>query len=712
MFINDEYSSRLTMNSYNDNLINYLAVKSNRFKLDESFIETYKNKQQHFGFNGLGEFVYLRSYSRLKDNGEKERWFETVQRVVQGTYDIQKAHIISNGLHWNEKKSQRSAQKMYEYMFDMKFLPPGRGLWAMGTDIIYKKGLFGALNNCAFVSTENIDIDFSKPFMFMADQSMQGAGVGFDLKGAGKVMIESPKFWGYKPDIFEIPDTREGWVEAIGKLIDSYTNQIDDDRSEVFFDYYLIRPAGVPLKTFGGISSGYEPLEEALEDIRKILEDLHDKPITERAITDIMNIIGKCIVAGGIRRTAQIVFGKGKEFIELKDYQKHPERLAHGWVSNNTVFKEVGDNYDDITPYIAKNGEPGVVYLENMKKFGRMGVNSQEKYLQDKLVVGANPCLEQSLENMEMCCLVETFPNHCENFMEFKDVLKYAYLYAKTVTLGRTNWKETNQVMLKNRRIGTSVSGIRQFIAKNGLEELRIWLDEGYKHLQSIDDTYSAWFAIPKSIKTTSVKPSGSVSLLAGATPGIHHNPAGSRYYKRRVHINNNSEMYEYAISKGYEIEAKLEWKDGVWEESKDKSVVVFYCDSKTEENNSDMWEQLNLTAFMQEWWADNQVSVTIGFEPDKDEKKIGEALDFFQYRIKGAAFLPKTSPAELMRNGYMQLVYEPVTKEVYDDKLKTQTARKMLKENDIKSGFNYMVKFANDVEMTDKYCNNDQCQL
>ena len=110
---------------------------------------------------------------------------------------------------------------------------------------------------------------------------------------------------------------------------------------------------------------------------------------------------------------------------------------------------------------------------------------------------------------------METFPANHDSLEDYQRTLKYAYLYAKTVTLGRTHWSDTNRVMLRNRRIGCSVSGIAQFITNRGLNELKNWLEEGYDTIQEWDDIYSDWFAIPKSIKTTSVKPSGTVSLLA-----------------------------------------------------------------------------------------------------------------------------------------------------------------------------------------------------
>jgi hypothetical protein len=112
-----------------------------------------------------------------------------------------------------------------------------------------------------------------------------------------------------------------------------------------------------------------------------------------------------------------------------------------------------------------------------------------------------------------MCCLVETFPNHHDDIEDFKKTLHSAFLYAKTVTLGSTHWEKTNAVMSRNRRIGTSLSGLAQFIASKGIHALHQWCEAGYLELKSVDDVLSKRFAVPQSIKITSIKPSGTVSL-------------------------------------------------------------------------------------------------------------------------------------------------------------------------------------------------------
>ena len=647
------------------------------FQLESNFIDQWKSKTAPFGFNGLGELVYLRTYSRLKPNGENEKWFETIQRVVEGTYSIQKRHIESLNLGWDEHQAQTSAQEMYTRMFEMKFLPPGRGLWSMGTDIVNKKGLGASLNNCGFVSTTNIGITekFSKPFMHLMDFSMLGVGMGFDTKGAGNIAIQQPDTEG---ELYIIEDSREGWVNSLGALLDSYHYAFNP-----VFDYSKIRPLGTPLKTFGGVSSGPQPLIELHEIIKRILDKNIGKPITITTIVDIMNVIGKCVVSGNIRRVAEIVFGdhNSTEFMDLKDYAKNPDRMEYGWTSNNSIFAQLGMDYTEVAKRICINGEPGLAWLDNMKNYSRMCDEPDKK---DYRVMGGNPCREQSLENYEECCLVESFLNRAESQEDFIRTLKFAYLYAKTVTLVNTHCAETNRVQLRNRRIGCSVTGIAQFLSKKSLHDLNGWLKVGYCTVKYWDNIYSEWFCIPKSIKMTSVKPSGTVSLLAGATPGMHF--PESRFYIRRMRLAINSPLVKPLQDAGYLVEPCV---------GSETTTVVVEIPIDVGEgirtvNDVSMWEQLSLAANMQRWWADNQVSCTITFNPATEGKHIASALDYFQYQLKGISFLPKCD-----YGAYPQMPYEEISEAVYNRR------RELLKPLNIS---------LSEESSGEKFCDGDAC--
>ena len=655
---------------------------TNRFTLSDNFVNKYKRKKAPFGFNGLGELVYHRTYSRMKTDGKNEQWWETVQRVVEGTFNMQKRHIDAHGLGWNAWKAQHSAQQMYDRIFNMKFLPPGRGLWAMGTPITEEKKLFAALNNCAFVSTESFKGEFSSPFCFLMDASMLGVGVGFDTKGAGTLILKGPNEQ-RRSELYEIPDTREGWVESLRLLLDSYAQ----GTGVIEFDYSAIRPMGVPIRGFGGESSGPEPLIELHQTVRSILLHEIGKPVSITAIVDIMNLIGKCVVAGNVRRTAEIVFGEpdSEEYLDLKNYEVNPHRAEYGWTSNNSIFAEVGMNYEPAAERVRYNGEPGFAWLHNMKAYGRMADAPNWK---DRRATGGNPCLEQTLESYELCCLVETFPNNHDSVEDYLETLKYAYLYAKTVTLGQTHWPETNRVMLRNRRIGCSMSGIAQFVANKGLGELQAWMDKGYTHIQKLDENYSDWMAIPRSIKTTSIKPSGTVSLLAGATPGIHF--PESRYYIRRMRLGVGSNLVPALEKAGYKLEPAF----GSEETTLVVEIPVDVGEGVKTLDNVSMWEQLGMASLAQRYWADNQVSCTVTFDPESEGSQIAAALDQFQYQLKGISFLPR-----LDLGAYPQMPYESIDESTYHE-LKSQLGK--LSFGRIKG----------EEIVVERFCDNDVCEI
>jgi len=400
-----------------------------------------------------------------------------------------------------------------------------------------------------------------------------------------------------------------------------------------------------------------------------------------------MNLIGKCVVAGNVRRTAEIVFGDpyNEEYLDLKNYKVNKHRETYGWTSNNSIYAELGMDYNEVCKRINGNGEPGFAWLHNMRKFSRMQNGGDDK---DHRAGGGNPCLEQTLESYELCCLVETFPNNHESLEDYKRTLKYAYLYAKTVTLGKTHWPDTNRVMLRNRRIGCSVSGVAQFITKHGMEELRKWLEKGYKTIQSWDCMYSDWFAIPKSIKTTSVKPSGTVSLLVGATPGMHY--PESRFYIRRIRLSKHSELIEPLQKAGYKIEPAFG--------SENSTVVVDIPVDAGEGIRTaaelSIWEQFSLAAFLQRHWADNQVSCTATFDPDTESAELPHVLNYFQYKLKGISLLPRSNGG-----AYRQMPYEAIDEKKYD-----KTVSKLKKLN--------FKQVRGNKAVVDKFCDGDVCEL
>jgi ribonucleoside-triphosphate reductase (thioredoxin) len=625
------------------------------FKLTEDFVGPYRSKKAPFGYqdaagNSVGEITFLRTYSRLKADGTKETWVDVCERVINGMYSLQKDHAKTNRLPWSDAKAAASAKEAFDRLWNLKWTPPGRGLWVMGTPLVNEQRNSAALQNCAFVSTGSmVKTDPAKPFAFLMEASMLGVGVGFDDKGADKdFVIYAPQ----GETTYDIPDTREGWVESTAALINAY---LKPDTKTPVFNYEAIRPAGEPIKTFGGTAAGADPLIKLHQYIGELFKDRAGQKLTRRDIADIGNMIGVCVVSGNVRRSAELLIGRieDEEFLNLKNYEKYPERMTHGWMSNNSVAVNVGDNLDNIIEGIARNGEPGVIWMDISKQYGRLADPINNK---DWRIAGYNPCAEQSLESYECCTLVETYLNRHTDLDDFKRTLKFAYLYAKTVTLLPTHWEETNAIMQRNRRIGTSVSGVANFADNKGLPVLRQWMDEGYKIIKSYDTNYSEWLGIRESIKMTTVKPSGTVSILAGESPGVHWT-VGGQYFNRAIRFSNSDPMLPLFKLANYRVEPASE--------SPDTTSVVFFpikSEAKRSEKDVSIYEKMALAATAQRYWSDNSVSVTISFDPETEASAIGTALHMYDGQLKTVSFLPSGNHV------YPQMPYTQITAEEYEE--------------------------------------------
>jgi len=630
------------------------------FNLSEEFISTYKNKVVPFGYkdaagNSVGEITFLRTYSRLKDDGAKETWVDVCERVVNGMYSLQKEHCKKNRLPWNDSKAQSSAKEAFDRLFNLKWTPPGRGLWAMGTNIVNVQKNSAALQNCAFVSTaEMTKLNPARPFAFLMEASMLGVGVGFDDKGADKdFIVYEPKDSAH----YVIPDTREGWVESLTLLINSF---LKENQPSYSFDYGQIRPAGTPIKTFGGVAAGHEPLEKMHEHITRIFHKRKGQKLTRVDIADIGNLIGVCVVSGNVRRSAELLIGRleDQDFLNLKNRDKFPERNSYdpnspgwGWMSNNSIETEVGKDLSSIIEGISLNGEPGVIWMDVSRKYGRLIDPPNNK---DHRVAGYNPCAEQSLESYECCTLVETYLGRHDSLEDYKRTLKFAYLYAKTVTLLPTHWEETNAIMQRNRRIGASMSGVADFADRHGMPILKEWMNQGYKTIQRYDNVYSEWLGIRESIKMTTVKPSGTVSILAGESPGVHWTPGG-KFFNRTIRFSNEDPMLPLFKMANYKIEPAAE--------SPDTTSVVYFpikSDAVRSEKDVTIFEKMALATTAQRYWSDNSVSVTVSFDKDTESRYVGTVLHMHDGQLKTVSFLPSGNDT------YPQMPYAQISEQEY----------------------------------------------
>jgi hypothetical protein len=407
-------------------------------------------------------------------------------------------------------------------------------------------------------------------------------------------------------------------------------------------------------------------------------------------------MIGVCVVSGNVRRSAELLIGSinDEEFLNLKNPSVFPDRNSYdsenpgwGWMSNNSVETSVGADLSNIVDGIALNGEPGVIWLDMSRKYGRLVDPANNK---DWRVAGYNPCAEQSLESYECCTLVETYLNRHESLDDYKRTLKFAYLYAKTVTLLPTHWEETNAIMQRNRRIGTSMSGVANFADNVGMPVLREWMDAGYNTVKNYDVSYSEWLGIRESIKMTTVKPSGTVSILAGESPGVHWTPGGE-YFNRAIRFSNEDPMLPLFKMANYRVEKASE--------SPETTSVVFFpikSSAKRSEKDVTIFEKMSLAAVAQRYWSDNSVSVTISFDAEKEKDQIATVLHMYDGQLKTVSFLPQGNET------YPQMPYTQITQEEYEE------AAKSLFPIDFSGVYAGMAADA----IGESYCTTDACEI
>ena len=593
----------------------------------------------------VGYPVFKRTYSRPMENGQTEEWSDTIERVIDACRDQ-----LNCGFTTFEEGQVR------DMMMELKGTVAGRFLWQLGTETVDRLGL-PSLQNCAFTVVD----DPIRPFTWAFEMLMLGSGVGFNIqrehvyqlpKVKARVKIE-------RNDVndadFIVPDSREGWVELLQRVLEASFVTGED----FTFGTHLIRSKGSPIKGFGGTASGPEDLVWGMIEINKILNKKSGHRLSPVDCLDIMNIIGRIVVAGNVRRSAQIALGDSDdiEYLRAKrwDLGNIPNWRA---MSNNSVIcSDITTLPDEFWEGYNGNGEPyGLINLETSRKWGR----TWEVEYPDPDVMGFNPCAEQSLANFETCCLAEIYLPNIENYEELLRVSRLLYRINKHSLAIPCAIKETEDIVHKNMRMGIGVTGYLQ-----ATEEQRSWLSDCYEQLRIYDDEYSRLAGFPSSIKLTTIKPSGTLSLLAGVTPGAH--PGYSQYYIRRIRMASDSDLVRTAREHGYHVEYVRNF-DGT--EDKSTSVVSFPCSfpegtSLAEEMTA--VDQLEVIKRLQSEWSDNAVSVTIYYRKEELEP-IKEWLRINYKNVKSVSFLLHND------HGFDQAPMEAITKEEFDKMSKAVT--------------------------------------
>ena len=505
------------------------------FFISDDFASSYADQMPPWGFNGLGYVTYKRTYARPIFDGDTivrtEEWHETIQRVVNGAQDI------------GAQLSEDEAIRLYDYLFNLKGSVAGRMLWQLGTP--NNKRLGGdSLVNCWFV-----DVQKPTDFSWAVERLMLGGGVGFSCDKPERLGVFRSAWVDHvdaNDSDFIVPDTREGWGELIRKVFECYLG--DDDYSrKMTYATHLVRPAGVPIKTFGGTASGPEILISGVEKICKVLDGAVGRTLTSVEVLDCMNIIGSIVVAGNVRRSAEIAVGRldDEEYLMAKrwDLGNIPIERA---MSNNTVFvsnEQMKDMPEMVWEGYKGNGEPyGFFNLENSRTYGRMGEERP-----DPSIVGVNPCAEIPLANRESCNLSEIFLPMISSKEELIDIARLLYKVQKATSALSYLDPASDKITSSNMRLGLGITGVAQAMDK--VE----WLDDAYVALRAFDAEWSAERGWPESVRLTTIKPSGTLSLLPGVTPGVH--PGFSQYFVKRMRMSATDVLVDYCRNKGFHVE-------------------------------------------------------------------------------------------------------------------------------------------------------------
>jgi ribonucleotide reductase alpha subunit len=607
--------------------------------LDQSFVDSYSQKQAPWGFNGMGEIVFLRTYSRKKDDGNNETWTETLQRVVNGAHEI--------GVEYTKEE----AEKLFDHMFNLRCSFSGRALWQLGTPLVQKFN-GSSLNNCYFTNIEKIE-DFELLFEYL----MLGGGVGFSVERAKihdlpkvKSGVSIAHERSNDADII-VPDSRHGWKRLLHAVLKSYF----ETGKSFSYSTILIREYGAPLKTFGGTASGPGALIDGIADICKVLDGRVGKKLRSVDVLDICNIIGRIVVSGSSRRSAQIAMGDPDDvlFLRAKNWSTGtvPAWRAN---SNNSIY---ADSYDEIMPELWKgydgSGEPyGLLNRKLARSVGRLGEKNP-----DPSIEGFNPCAEIALADGESCNLATIYLPNVESLEQLKEISILLYKVQKQITRLTYPYEKTTNIVKKNARLGQNVTGILQVSA----EKIE-WLDEAYKNLAAFDKKYSKEKGWPTSVRLTTVQPSGTLSLLPGVTPGIH--PAYAQYYIRRVRFGSADPLVDACRKRGY----KVQWDIGLdGREDHTRYVVDFPCmspEGSVLATEMTAVQQLEWVKTMQTIWADNAVSVTVYYRKE-ELSQIKEWLEKnYDDGVKSVSFLLHSD------HNFPLPPYEACSKEDYEKML------------------------------------------
>jgi ribonucleoside-triphosphate reductase (thioredoxin) len=586
------------------------------------------------------QFIHLSRYSRfLWDEGRRETWNETIGRF----FDFFETHLKEQ--HNYDIKAYRRG--LEEAVLSQKVMPSMRCVMTAG-EALKRENV--AAYNCSYVA-----VNTPRAFDEILYILMNGTGVGFSVesKDVEQLPVIAESFYPSDTTIM-VADSKLGWAKALKELIHLlYSGQIPK------WDLSKIRPAGSPLKTFGGRASGPEPLEALFKFCADIFKKAAGRRLNTLEAHDIVCKIADIVVVGGVRRSALISLS------DLNDDRMRSAKSGQWWqdesqralANNSAVYKEKPDMglfmEEWKSLYESKSGERGIFNRASAKatviKHGRRDPNYD---------FGTNPCSEIILRDKEFCNLTEVIIREMDTLETLKEKVYWATILG-TWQSTLTNFKYLSSSWKKNceeeRLLGVSLTGIMDNDLTNGkLPGLSDRLEQLREVAVAANAKIAKELGIPVSAAVTCVKPSGTVSQLCDSASGIHarHNP----YYIRTVRADKKDPLAALMIDAGVPVEDCV---------MRPNNVYVFSFPMKAPENavfRTDMSaiEQLELWVTYQDHWCEHKPSVTISVK-EHEWLDVGAWVYNHFDKMSGVSFLPFSDHV------YKQAPYQDCSKEEYE---------------------------------------------
>jgi len=642
--IQDVVEEKLILMDFPKTAKSYILYRQERAKIREKQkavpkkVKELAQKSKKYFQDALGEFIYYRTYSRwLPEEQRRETWIETVDRYI---------NFMQENL--GDKITKEKYKKIRKYILNQKVMPSMRLIWSAGKAA---RATNVATYNCSYIAPTKFK-DFAE-IMYLL---MCGVGVGFSIENQNIQQLPIIKYQtGETLPVYSIEDSKEGWGDALTLGMKTWY-----EGKDIQFDYSKIRPYGSRLKTMGGISSGPEPLKSLLDFTRKKILGNQGMRLSSIDIHDIICKIGQLVEMGGVRRSALISLS------DLEDEKIRDSKNGHYYITNpqrsmannSAVYNKKPSSTKFLEEWLslAKSGtgERGIFNRSGLEK--QMPPRRWKKFKKFFQTSGTNPCGEITLRDRQFCNLTEIVarPEDTEeSLLKKAEIAAILGTYQASLTDFPYISKEWKKNCEEERLLGVSITGQWDCPAVRNANVLK----KIYKKILETNKKYAKKLNINPSTSVTSVKPSGTVSQLVNAAPGMH--PRHSPYYLRRIRISSGDPLCKMLI------EQKVPYHPEVGQTEASATTYVFDFpvkapDKSTFKRDLTAIDQLEYWKTVKENYTEHNPSQTILINDDEWIKVANWLYENWDI-IGGLTFLPKDNTV------YQLAPFEEISQEEYE---------------------------------------------